>query len=133
MLSVCSYFNKKLFDSDPIYTFIYCSNNKCLTGAMLVTTINRMKIEYNPDKNRWNIKERDLSFDLVIDLDWDTAQIIEDSRNNYSEQRLVAAAFLHGRLHIVCFTPIEGGIRVISFRKANPREARKYEQATIDR
>ena len=92
-----------------------------------------MKIENDPGKNRWNIEERNLSFDLVIDLEWGTAQIIEDSRNNYSEQRFVATAFLHERLHIVCFTPIEGGIRVISFRKANPREARKYDQATIDR
>jgi uncharacterized DUF497 family protein len=37
-------------------------------------------------------------------------------------------------LHVLCFTPIEGGIRVISFRKANMREARKHgKPLTIDR
>ena len=92
-----------------------------------------MKVEYDSDKNRWNIKERKLSFEQVIDLEWDTAQIIEDSRKNYPEQRFVSMAFLDERLHVVCFTPIEGGIRVISFRKANSREVKKYEQATIDR
>ncbi|MBY5943430.1 BrnT family toxin [Halomonas sp. DP5N14-9] len=34
------------------------------------------------------------------------------------------------RVHVVCFTPIEGGIRVISLRKANAREVRRYDKAT---
>ena len=34
------------------------------------------------------------------------------------------------RAHVVCFTPIEGGIRVISLRKANAREVRRYDKAT---
>lgn len=29
--------------------------------------------------------------------------------------------YLEQRLHVICFTPIEGGVRVISFRKANLR------------
>jgi uncharacterized DUF497 family protein len=32
-------------------------------------------------------------------------------------------------VHVLCFTPVEGGIRVISFRKANSREIKTYEQA----
>jgi uncharacterized DUF497 family protein len=31
-------------------------------------------------------------------------------------------------LHVLCFTPIAGGIRVISFRKANAREVRNHAQ-----
>ena len=104
-----------------------------MTLDFYVATINDMKVQYDPDKNRWNIKERNLSFEQVIDLEWDTAQIIEDSRKDYPEQRFVAMAFLYERLHVLCFTPIEGGIRVISFRKANSREVKKYEQATINR
>jgi uncharacterized DUF497 family protein len=46
---------------------------------------------------------------------------------------LVAAGYLHRRLHILCFLPKAAGIRVISFRKANDREARKYGRPkTID-
>ncbi|MBF0231391.1 MAG: BrnT family toxin [Desulfamplus sp.] len=92
-----------------------------------------MKIEYDPDKNQWNINNRSLSFEQATDLDWNTAQIIEDVRKDYPEPRFVAVASLNGRLHILCFTPVHGGIRVISFRKANTREIKRYEQATIER
>lgn len=40
-----------------------------------------------------------------------------------------AIGFLRRRLHVLCFTPIDAGIRVISFRKANNREIKAYEQA----
>ncbi|SLM27563.1 conserved hypothetical protein [Desulfamplus magnetovallimortis] len=92
-----------------------------------------MKIEYDSDKNKWNIDNRNLSFEQAADLDWSTAQIIEDVRKDYPETRFVATIYLHKRLHILCFTPVHGGIRVISFRKANSREVKRYEQATIDR
>ena len=35
-----------------------------------------------------------------------------------------------GRVHAVVFTETATGIRVISFRKANNREVKRYEQAT---
>ncbi len=92
-----------------------------------------MKIEYDPNKNKWNIENRNLSFEQAIDLDWDKAHIVEDVRKDYSEERFVAMAYLHGRLHIICFTPVPGGIRVISFRKANPREVKRYEQTITNR
>ena len=104
-----------------------------MTSRIFVVTINSMNIEYDPNKNERNIRERNLSFEQAADLDWDTANIIEDIRKDYPERRFVAAAYLHERLHILCFTPVPGGIRVISFRKANPREAKRYEQEAIDR
>jgi uncharacterized protein (DUF4415 family) len=59
-----------------------------------------------------------------VDLVWDTANIIEDIRKDYPEQRFTATAYLKNRLHVICFTPAPGGIRVISFRKANMREVK---------
>ena len=85
-----------------------------------------MQIEYDPDKNNWNIKKRNLSFEQAKELDWETTLIIEDIRNDYPEQRFLT-------LPVICFALITGGIRVISFRKANPREVKRYEQATIDK
>jgi uncharacterized DUF497 family protein len=38
---------------------------------------------------------------------------------------------LDGRLHALCFIAVAAGIRVISFRKANAREVRKYGKAKI--
>ncbi len=92
-----------------------------------------MKIEYDSGKNNWNIKERNLSFEQAAELDREKAQIIEDIRHDYPEQRFVAMAYLQGRLHVICFTPIAGEIRVISFRKANSREVKSYEQTTLDK
>ncbi|WP_404404364.1 BrnT family toxin [Pelagibacterium halotolerans] len=92
-----------------------------------------MKIEYDPAKNDRNIRERQLPFDRASDFDWDTAIIAEDVRNEYPERRFVAVSYLDERLHVLCFTPVSGGIRVISFRKANSREVRRYEQEIADR
>lgn len=92
-----------------------------------------MKITYDPTKNAKNIAERQLPFERVLDFDWAGATIFEDVRREYPERRYVAAGYLHGRLHMLCFTPIAGGVRVISFRKANLREARQYGKSlTLD-
>jgi len=40
---------------------------------------------------------------------------------------------IRDRLHVLCFTPVVNGIRVISFRKANKREIKDYEQARTRR
>lgn len=87
-----------------------------------------MRIEYEPSKNQRNIVERGLSFELACNLDWDTALIWQDLRFDYGEIRMNALGLLNERLHYLTFKPIEGGIRVISFRKANAREMKRYEQ-----
>jgi len=92
-----------------------------------------MSISYDPDKNQRNLEERSLSFDKVANLDWDSAWIFEDERNEYNEIRYIAYSFLNERLHFVCFTETSDGIRVISFRKANSREVKRYEQEIINR
>ena len=91
-----------------------------------------MSISYDPNKNQRNIEQRELDFDRASDLDWDNAWIYEDDRSEYNEMRYIAYSMLDGRLHFVCFTETEGGIRVISFRKANSREVKRYEQQTLD-
>lgn len=92
-----------------------------------------MKIEYDPKKNERNIKERDLSFERARHFDFATAIFLTDNRSDYNETRYIAVGYLDSRLHILCFVEIHGGIRVISFRKANNREVIKYgKQKTID-
>ena len=88
-----------------------------------------MLIEYDPVKNQINLHSRSLSFDRVAEFDFESARILQDTRRHYPEPRFVAVGFLDSRLHILRFTPIAGGIRVISFRKANAREVKNYEQA----
>jgi hypothetical protein len=87
-----------------------------------------LKIEFDPAKSEKNARERGLPFSLVENLDWATVQAKDDNRFSYPERRVIATGFIGNRLHVVCFTPVDGGVRVISFRKANDREIGKYEK-----
>ena len=92
-----------------------------------------MSVSYDSNKNERNIEQRGLRFDQVADLDWDNAWIYQDERNEYNEIRFIAYSMLDKRLHFVCFTETKDGIRVISFRKANNREVKRYEQEALNR
>src|SRR5713101_1038171 len=85
-----------------------------------------MAVPFDPEKNAKNIAERGLSFERVAELDWDTAMIAEDTRRDYGEPRLLVMARLDGRLHAAVVTPRGEDLHVISFRRANKREAKRY-------
>ena len=87
-----------------------------------------MKIEFDPAKNEANIRDRGLSFELAESFDFETAVIWLDTRKAYPEVRFSALGSLDGRVYSLVFTEAENGIRVISFRKANKREVRRYAQ-----
>lgn len=93
-------------------------------------TINGMEIEFDPAKNAKNIAERGLSFECVAEFDFEAAIFDIDDRKDYGETRIRALGRIGDRLHALVFVETDRGIRVISFRKANKREERKYEQAT---
>ena len=85
-----------------------------------------MAITFDPEKNATNLAERGLSFERVADLDWDTAVVREDTRRDYGETRLLVMARLEGRLHAAVVTPRGQDLHVISFRRANKREVKRY-------
>jgi uncharacterized DUF497 family protein len=89
-----------------------------------------MEGTFDPAKNDRNIRERGLSFERVADFDFETALFEMDTRRDYGERRMQALGRLDGRVHALVFAGTPKGVRVISFRKANDREVRLYEQAT---
>ncbi len=89
-----------------------------------------MEIEFDTNKNAANIRLRGLSFERVVDFDFENAVYRQDSRRDYGEIRIRTLGFLDGRLHALVFTETAKGVRVISFRKANKREVKTYEQET---
>jgi uncharacterized DUF497 family protein len=92
-----------------------------------------MRVDFDPTKNERNIRERQLSFERAAEVDFNTALVFPDTRQAYGETRYVALCYLDSRLHVLCFTETATGIRVISFRKANAREANRYgKPQTID-
>lgn len=88
-----------------------------------------MRLYYDPAKSERNIRLRGLSFDEAARFDFDGALYGIDSRKDYGETRHVAIGLVGARLHVLCFAEAHDGIRVISFRKANAREVRRYAQA----
>jgi uncharacterized DUF497 family protein len=57
------------------------------------------------------------------------ALIVEDSRKTYEERRFQALGLIGDRVHMLVFTSRGSKMHVISLRKANPREIKRYEQA----
>jgi uncharacterized DUF497 family protein len=67
-----------------------------------------------------------LSFELVELMEWATALMEEDTRKAYGERRFQVLGYIGERLHAMVFTPREGKVHVISLRKPNSREVKKY-------
>ena len=87
-----------------------------------------MRLTFDPAKNARNIAERGLSFERVPELDWETAVSQEDTRKDYGETRIQVLAFLGNRLHAAVIAIRGDALHVISFRKANRKEVKWYEQ-----
>lgn len=85
-----------------------------------------MRVTFDPAKNERNIAERGLAFELAQDLDWSTALIAEDTREDYSESRYQALGLIGAHLHMLVFTVRSEALHVISLRRANKRERTRY-------
>jgi uncharacterized protein len=83
-------------------------------------------ITFDPAKSARNIRERNLSFERVKHFDFEGAMIEIDDREDYGELRICAFGFLDGRLHSLVFTERGEDLHVISLRKANRTEMRRY-------
>ena len=70
---------------------------------------------------------RGIPFDLASAFEWDSALIAQDLRKDYGERRFLALGLIEGRLYMLVFTPRKDKVHVISLRKANAREVRRYE------
>ncbi|MHC1741735.1 MAG: BrnT family toxin [Syntrophobacteraceae bacterium] len=68
-----------------------------------------------------------MSFEEAARFEWEGALVVQDTRQDYGELRFRALGYIGHRLHALVFTPCEGGMRVISLRKANNREVLRYE------
>ena len=86
-----------------------------------------MKIEFDAAKNEHNIRERGLSFELAAEFDWENALVVPSDRKG--ETRYFALGLIGSRLHALAFTKRGQNLRVISLRRANEKEVKRYEKA----
>jgi len=90
-----------------------------------VHTINP-RITFDPAKERANLAKHNLSLTRAVYFDWDTAVTVEDVRHPYGEARLMSVGYIDARLHCVVYVVRDNHYRIISLRKANTREVKRY-------
>lgn len=85
-----------------------------------------MEFEWDEAKRQTNIAKHGIDFYDAIEALEDAPLMIADDRHDYGERRCIAAGQVKGHMLIVVFTVRNGVFRIISARKANSRERRKY-------
>ena len=85
-----------------------------------------MKFEWNTTKHATNIAKHKVSFEAIHGFDWHAAVIWEDRREDYGEIREVALGPIGDRLYACVFTDRGSIRRIISLRRANRQEVKRY-------
>lgn len=92
-----------------------------------------MDFEWDDAKSDACFAERGFDFAYAIQVFLDPGRLIEsDDRFDYGETRHCVLGRIEGRVFVVVYTARDRRFRIISARKANRREVRRYEQGTRD-
>ena len=86
-----------------------------------------MEIGFDPAKREWTLEHRGLDFAEAERVFEGPKFTVEDNRRDYGENRCLTYGRLDDRLVAIVWTPRDDVRHVISMRKANEREQRKYE------
>ncbi len=87
-----------------------------------------MRIEYEWDEGKRlsNHEKHGVNFSEAEHFEWNTAVINASPR--HGEPRYIAIGYLGDRLHHLVYTIRGENRRIVSLRKANLRERRRYER-----
>lgn len=98
----------------------------------LMHIMSRMEFTCNSAKNDTNLRERGLPL-LAARVMFNAALLVrEDTRKSYPERRFIGYNTIDGRLMVVVFCcPAPLHTHIISFRKTNSREHKKFEAQSL--
>ncbi|WP_421853771.1 BrnT family toxin [Novosphingobium sp.] len=85
-----------------------------------------MEITYDEAKRQWTLLERELDFVDVAKVLDGPLLTLHDDRFAYPEPRYQTYGLLNERMVMFAWTETERGIRVISMRRCNEREQRRF-------
>jgi uncharacterized protein len=88
-----------------------------------------MRVEFDPGKDAANFAKHGVSLALAAELDWEAALVWVDDRFEYGELRMIALAPKTSILYYVAFVERGEVRRLISLRRANRREVKRYVQS----
>jgi uncharacterized DUF497 family protein len=83
-------------------------------------------ITFDFTKSQSNIAKHGVSLAFAEEIDWSEMWCDVDGRMDYGELREIGYAFIGTRLYCVVFTQRGETFHVISLRKANLREMKRY-------
>ena len=83
--------------------------------------------EWDDAKRHVNRAKHGVDFDAIRAFDWESALVALDTRQR--EPRWIATGYIGNRLHVAVYAMRGMRRRVISLRKANAREVRRYAEA----
>ena len=88
-----------------------------------------MLFEWDERKAAQNVAKHSVPFDYAARVFLDPYRLdSEDKRRDYGEERRLTLGAIEGRLYAVAYTMRGTIIRLISARKANEREQKKYHE-----
>lgn len=85
-----------------------------------------MRCIFDPAKDQLNIAKHGISLAQAGALEWDSAVAWPDARRDYGELRQCAIGYIEMRLHFVALVNRRDNRRIISLRKTNLKEERRY-------
>lgn len=85
-----------------------------------------MDYEFDPAKDESNLDKHGLSLTEAVGFEWETAIVREDTRKWYFERRFEATGLIGERLYVMVYCFRNDAVRVISLRKGNSREVKRY-------
>ena len=88
-----------------------------------------MKITFDAAKRDKNVEEKGLDFVNAGEVFEGATATVRDERKDYGETRFTTTGRLGGRIVVVVWTPRGNARKIISMRKANEREIKKYTAA----
>ena len=87
-----------------------------------------MDFEWGKEKAEENVIKHGVSFKKATGVFLDNKRlVITDNRFTYGEERFITIGMIDKRIHVVVYTHKTDKIRIISARKANRREQKRYE------
>lgn len=85
-----------------------------------------MRYEWDENKNKANIEKHGFDFNDACLLFARTYLVSEDLRADYGEKRFIAVGTIKNRVVVLVFAVRGNKKRIISMRKANERETKKF-------
>lgn len=89
-----------------------------------------MELEWDETKRQDTLRERGLDFADVVRFRFERQYTAQDNRLAYGEPRFVSTGYLDDRLCVLCWTTRDNKFRIISLRKANEREQKRYRDSS---